>query len=93
MALQFCGDGLFEEGEEVAILLSAGGNCRPHAFVIPLARFPPGTLRDLAVDYAVANLLFAMIIRRLDAFDKHESKDQIQCFLPLSLMLVSSLPS
>ena len=65
-------DGLLQKREEVTALFLAGCDGRPHPFVIA----PPGktarTLRDAAVDHALADLLFAVIVRRLDAFGEHE---------------------
>ena len=62
MFVELCRDGIVEEGEEVTILLFAGGDCGPHAFVIALSSFPTSALGDFSVDHAVANLLFAMVV-------------------------------
>ena len=53
-----------------------------------LARFAAGTLRDPSVDHAVANLLFAMMIRRLDAFDKHESKGVLRQIISAGFRII-----
>ena len=55
-----------KEVEETAALLCAGGDCCPHPLVITLAHRTVGTLRDAAVDHAVANLLFAVSVRTLN---------------------------
>ncbi len=57
MAVQFRGDRFSEEVEEVAMLLFAGRDRGPHAFVIPLPRLTARALRDAAIDHAVPHRL------------------------------------
>ena len=48
--------------EEVTLLFSAGGQSCPHAFVIALTGFAASPLSDQTIDYALADLLFVVII-------------------------------
>lgn len=72
--IQFSGDGVVEEREEVAFLLSACGDGSPHSFVITLSFFASRALRDLSVDDTVSNLLFAVIVRGFDVWCEHEAE-------------------
>lgn len=70
--LEFGGDGFTEEGEEVPALLLADGERCPHSFVVTLPRFTACALGDPTIDHTVANLLFAMIVGRLQPFGKEK---------------------
>jgi hypothetical protein len=72
MAVEFGGDRVFEKFEEVAALFLAGRDRGPHPFVITLARLAAGALRNAAIDYAMADLLLAVIVRRIDPLGEHE---------------------
>ena len=74
LVLELGCDGGEKEGEEVAFLFLAGSNRRPPPFVVALSCFASGALRNAAVDHAMADLLFAVIVGRLHAFGEHEAK-------------------
>ena len=74
VAAEFCLDGCVKIVEEVLLLLLAGCNRGPHAFVVALSRFAPCPLCDLAINDTVPNLLFAVVVCWLNAIGKHEAK-------------------
>ena len=69
------GDAFVEEGEEAVALFGAGGGDAPHAFVVALTDVAAGALCDAAVDDAVADLLFAVVVGRLNKVRRtHEAE-------------------
>ena len=63
-----------QEVEKATALFAAGGNGGPHALVITLTSGTARALRDASIDHAMANLLLAVIVRRLHAGGEHETK-------------------
>jgi hypothetical protein len=72
--VEFGADGVEKKREEVAVLFLAGSYCGPHPLVIALACFAPSALCNAAVDHALADLLFAVVIGRLHTLGEHEPK-------------------
>ncbi len=58
-------EGFFEEREQVAAVLAAGGDSRPDALAPVSASFATSALRDAAVDHDVANGLLGGVVGRL----------------------------
>ena len=69
-------------------MLLAGRDGGPHAFVVALACCAARALGDAAVDHAVTDLLFAVIVRRLDTFGKNEAKVVLRQVVLLQLLQV-----
>ena len=61
-----------EKLEEVALLFLAGGDGGPQAFVVTLADFASGALSDEAVDHALADLLFVVVVGGFQSLGEHE---------------------
>jgi len=59
-------EGVAEEFEDAATLLTAGSDHRPDAFTPTLPAFAPGSLRDVTVNHDVPNRLFRLVVRGLD---------------------------
>ena len=64
--MEVCGDGLTEELEHRAALLSTGGDRGPDALTPSSAPFAPRPLGDESIDDHEAHGLLGQIVRRLD---------------------------
>lgn len=67
-------EGIAEELEDTATLLTAGGDHRPDAFTPTLSPWAASSLRDATVDHDVPNRLFRLVVRRLNARRRQKEK-------------------
>jgi len=67
-------EGLAEEVEDSAFLLTAGRKDRPDALAPLLSAFASRALGDVAVDHNMPNRLFGLIVRRLNPRRGQEAK-------------------
>jgi hypothetical protein len=91
LVVELGADGVEKKREEVAVLFLAGSNCGPHPLVIALACFAPSALCNAAVDHAMADLLFAVVIGRLQTLGEHEPKVVLRQIILARRCLVSIL--
>ena len=72
---------------EATTLLAAGGDCCPHPFIVALPRLATSTLSYQTIYHTVSDLLFAVIVRRLQTIHLQETEVIVRQILVIKISL------